>query len=896
MKTEVKNSSRTKQFPDVRAGHASRLRSASGRVESPRLHSASASAVAFRLRSTCWAVSILSLAALCLFTACSTTARLPEDEVLYTGISEIAYGHKASDPKASKQARRDTTGVITAVARAYNTIEDLLSGNVDARTKLQRLSQADSLFTPRQLDSLRREIALVDSTTQAVRTEVNAALEYTPNGSLFGSSSARWPFSFGLWFYNRFEGSRSAVGRWLFNSFAAQPRTVSMANPQLRVQVARQALRANGFFHGSADFDVYPYGKDQRKAKIAYSIYPGPLFRLGTIDYQRFGAVTDSLIRANDAKRLIHEGDPFSAANLAAERTRLSELFRNNGFYYYRPEFITFRADTLQTPFTAHLQVRPAPDMPPQADNRFYIGRTRITILPHEARSITDSLGYRTFKLRWGGATEKPPLRFGAIRHNLFYETGSLYRQRLHEFIQNKLSGMGVFSNIQMNYTPRDTSATCDTLDVDIFAILDKPWDSEFEAKVTNKSNGLLGPGVAWGMNKRNAFRGAETVNFKVYGSYEWQTGSSVTEGNRDRNLLNSFELGASTTLTYPRIRFFGLASKLNRRAEGSTSYRIEADWMNRSGYFRMVNFSGRLTYTYRRQRRFQHELTPLRLDYTMLTHRSERFDSIINANQALYVSMRNQLVPSMGYTLTYHRRWRESKRERTVIAGTKEAGNITSGIYALAGRSTSQNDKKLLGVPFAQFFKLTGEWRETIPLTARSSIATRLFAGAVWSYGNSTMAPYADLFNVGGANSIRAFAVRSIGPGCYHPANSSWSYVDQVGNLKLEANVEYRFPLVGDLEGALFLDAGNVWLMHPDEARPGGAIEARRFGEDIALGTGAGFRYDLDFLVLRFDIGVGLHAPYDTGRRTASGRRPYYNMRRFWDSLGFHIAVGYPF
>lgn len=839
---------------------------------------------------------IIIIAVTAMMVACSTTARLPEDEVLYTGISEIAYGHKASDPKARRQARRDSTGVITAVAKAYMTIEDILSGNVDARTKLQRLHAADSLFTPSQRDSLRHEIALVDSATAAVRAEVDAALAYAPNGSLFGSSSVRWPFSFGLWFYNRFEGSTSAVGRWLFNSFAAQPRTISMANPRLRTQVARQTLRAYGFFHGSADYEVYPYGKENRKAKIAYSVYPGPLFRLGTIEYQRFGAVTDSLIRASVSQSLIHTGDPFSAPNLDGERTRLSELFRNHGFYFYRPEFIQFRADTLQTPNTVHLQVRPDPEMPAQADNRFYIGRTQITVLPHGSRTITDSLGYRAFNLRWGGATEKPPIRFGAIRHYLFYEKGSLYRQRLHELIQNKLSGMGVFSNIQMNYTPRDTSASCDTLDVNIFAILDKPWDSEFEAKVTNKSNGLLGPGVAWGMTKRNALRGAETVNFKVHGSYEWQTGSSVTEGNRDRKLLNSFELGASTTLTYPRIRFFGLASKLNRRAEGSTNYRLEVDWMNRSGYFQMVNFGGRIAYTYRRSRRVRHELTPLRLDYTMLARRSERFDSIINANQALYVSMRNQLVPSMAYAMTYNRRWRESKHQRSFIATVKQAGNITNGLYALAGRNAGETDKHLLGVPFAQFVRLTGEWRETFPVTYRSTVAARVFLGAVWSYGNSTMAPYADLFNVGGANSIRAFAVRSIGPGRYHPSNSSWSYVDQVGNLKFEANVEYRFPLVGSLEGAVFLDAGNVWLMRPDEARPGGAIDVRHLGEDIALGTGAGFRYDLDFLVLRFDIGVGLHAPYDTGRRTSSGRRPYYNMRRFWDSLGFHIAVGYPF
>lgn len=819
--------------------------------------------------------------------SCSTTSQLPEGEQLYTGISEIAYGHKAGTKMG---ARTDSTGVITAVGKAYETVSDLLRGNVHTQDLQSALKEAKGL-SPEQRDSLQQASQVFEAATATIKEELNAALAYAPNNAIFGSSKVRWPLPIGLWVYNRYAKSESRFGRWMQNTIGSQPRTISMANPQVRVQVARQTLRNYGFFHGSADYEVQTSLRDSLKAKIAYSVYPGPLFTLGNIEYQRFTGLTDSIVQRTMKSSNLHTGDAFSAAALDAERTRLSELFRNNGFYYYRPEYITFRADTLMTPYTVHLQVRPRADMPAQAKNRFFMGRTNVIVLPYGVRELTDSIRRRHFSYRWGSepGTKKPPIRLGAIVHNLYYETGSIYRQRLHEMIQGKLAGMGVFSNIQMSYTPRDTSATCDTLDVNIFAILDKPWDSEFEAKVTNKSNGLLGPGVAWGMTKRNAFRGAETVNFKIYGSYEWQTGATVVDAAEDRSLLNSYELGASLTLTYPRLKFFGLTRKLNRRAEASTNYKVDVTWMNRASYFRMINLGARMTYTYQRVRRWKHELTPLRLDYTMLSHKSARFDSIMNANQALYVSMRNQLVPSIGYNVTYNRRWR-SGHQRTILLGAKEAGHLVNGIYALAGRAIKERDKHLLGVPFAQFLKLTGEWRETFPLTSRSCIAARAFVGAVWSYHNSTMAPYADLFSVGGANSIRAFAVRSIGPGSYHPANSKWSYVDQVGNLKIEANVEYRFPLLGGLGAAIFVDAGNVWLMKADEARPGGDIDAKRFGKDIALGTGVGLRYDLDFLVLRFDIGVGIHAPYDTGR---SG---YYNMRRFWDSLGFHIAVGYPF
>ena len=819
-------------------------------------------------------------------TSCSTTDQLGEGEQLYIGISEIAYGHKAG----AKRAKRDSTGVITAMAEAYNVVDELFNGRLDAKQMRDYVNKKDSL-TREQRDSMMEEAKVLQEATATVREEVDAALAYAPNASIFGSSSRRWPLPIGLWVYNRYADSPTKFGHWMVNTLGSVPRTVNMANPRLRTQVAHQTMRNYGFFHGRAEFEVQTDPKDSLKAHIAYSVYPGPLYRLGTIEYQRFEGLTDSIIRRTMAQSTLHTGEGFNVANLDAERKRLSELFRNTGYYYFRPDYIAFRADTIQTPNTVHLQIRPRADMPAQARNQFFMGRTNVTVLSSTARQMTDSIIGRSFTYRWASeeGNKKPPIRLGAIVNNLFYERGSLYRQRLHEMIQSKLSGMGVFSNIQMNYVPRDTSATCDTLDVNIFAILDKPWDSEFEAKVTNKSNGLLGPGLSYGMTRRNAFRGAETVNFNIYGSYEWQTGATVVDASEDRSLLNSYELGASTTLTYPRLKFFGLTRKLNRRAEASTNYKVDVSWMNRSGYFQMVNFGARISYTYQRVRRFKHELTPLRLDYTMLTYKSDRFDSIMNANQALYVSMRDQLVPSMGYTLTYQRRWR-SGHQRTAIMGVKQAGNVTNTIYSFFGRDIQERNKHLLGAPFAQFFKLTGEWRETWRPTPRTAIATRLFMGAVWSYGNSTMAPYADLFNVGGANSIRAFAVRSIGPGRYRPANSSWSYVDQVGNLKMEANVEYRFPMIGSLEGAVFVDAGNVWLMRPDEARPGGAIDASEFGNDIALGTGAGFRYDLDFLVLRFDIGVGIHAPYDTGR---SG---YYNMRRFWDSLGFHIAVGYPF
>ncbi len=828
------------------------------------------------------------VAAAAMLAACSSTSHLPEGEELYIGISRIDYGH-GTKARPTVGTRTDSTGVITALADAYNSIEDIFSGNYDARAVLSDKLKDKSL-TPAQRDSLRREMAVYDDALDAVKAEVEGALAYAPNNSVFGSSTMRWPFPVGLWMYNRYVDSHTMFGRWMFNTFATKPVLLSAVNPQLRTQVARNTLRNYGFFRATVSHDIETSRHDPLKVRVAYDVAPRQLFRLGTIEYQQFDAYADSLIHAQASRSLLHTGDAFSVVNLDAERTRLSELLRNNGYYFYRPEHIAFRADTVQTPLTAHLQVRPKADLPPAARNRYYIGHTYITVLEPDNFQVADSLRFRESTMRWSSTKSgKAPLRFGAIRHNLFYRKGDLYRYRLHELIQEKLTGMGIFSNVQMSYAARDSSATCDTLDINIMAILDKPYSSQLDAKFTNKSNGLLGPGLNWNLSKLNAFHGGEMLAFNFYGSYEWQTG--VDSKAADRSLLNSYELGASVTLTYPRIKFFGMpfVRQFNRRATATTTYKVDANWLNRAGFFQMVNFGGRVAYTYYKRRRVRHELTPFRLEYNLLSNRTARFDSIMSANQALYVSMRDQLVPSCAYTMTYQPR-SIGGRSRAVILGVKEAGNVLNTAYALAGHAAKERGKKLLGVPFAEFFKLTAEWRETQPLTHSVSLATRLYAGAVWSYGNSTMAPYSDLFTVGGANSIRAFGVRTIGPGSYHPSSSHWSYVDQVGNVRLEANAELRFPIIASLNGALFVDAGNVWLLRPDDSRPGGCIDASTFLKEVALGTGFGFRYDMDFLVLRFDVGIGIHAPYTTSR---SG---YYNMPRFWDSIGYHIAVGYPF
>ena len=217
-----------------------------------------------------------------------------------------------------------------------------------------------------------------------------------------------------------------------------------------------------------------------------------------------------------------------------------------------------------------------------------------------------------------------------------------------------------------------------------------------------------------------------------------------------------------------------------------------------------------------------------------------------------------------------------------------QEAGNLFWSIYELCGK---KGEKKLFGLPFSQFIKGTTQLVYGRRLWGDNWLVTRAAVGAAHAYANASTVPYSEQFYVGGANSIRAFTVRSIGPGSYKvPADMINGYFDQTGTFKFEFNVEYRFPIFGPLHGATFFDSGNVWLLKEDSQRPGGKLSGKNFLRDLATGTGAGLRLDIGMLVVRGDLGVGIHLPYNTGKRG------YYNMVSFKKSLAFHLAIGYPF
>lgn len=716
----------------------------------------------------------------------------------------------------------------------------------------------------------------------ATKEEIEASLATAPNGALFGSSYYRTPFPYGLWVWNAFYGSKSKFAQWMTKAFGKAPVLMSQVNPELRASVAQSVMRKHGYMNGVVTYQTVPQ-KNPKKSKIGYTVDFGPLLVVDTVKYVGFPVVADSLIKATSSEALVKGGSPFDVSDLDAERTRIARLFRDNGYYYYQSSYASYLADTTNTQGKAELRLQLADNIPAAATRKWYIGRIRIDMRKQFMEQLKDSFSHRFFTVRFNG--RRPPIRPRIILHDLKLRPRQMYSYEKYLESSDKINGSGLYSSVEFAFVPRDTTASCDTLDLNLTCTFGKPYDFYIETNYTNKTSGYTGPELVLGFTKRNAFRGGEQLDINLHGSYEWQTSGNLSGSSSE---INSYEYGIDASIEFPRL----IVPFLKRRRfynTPSTYAKMSTNVMNRPGYFKMHTVTGEWTYKWQRSDRWRHEYSPFTLQYQKLNTITHKFDSIMYANPYLAVSMQDVFIPKMRYSFTFS----NAKTNLSPLVWTTtitEAGNLLSLGNMVAGHKWGEKNKQLFKNPYAQFLKLETDITKTWPVGEKSQLVGHASAGVIYTYGNSERAPYSEQFYVGGANSIRAFAVRSIGPGSYTTDVSRLSYLDQTGDVKLQLNLEYRFNLFGSVYGATFLDAGNVWGLRDDGYRSGAQFKFKNIVKEMALGTGIGLRYDLDFLILRLDWGVGLHVPYDTGKGG------FYNIPKFKDGQAIHLAIGYPF
>ena len=744
----------------------------------------------------------------------------------------------------------------------------------------------------------------------ATQEELEAALATAPNGALFGSSYYRSPFPIGLWIWNWADGSSGKFKKWLNSSFGKAPVLMSKVNPTLRASVARSVLRNNGYLHGSVSFRELTQ-KNPKKVKIVYTVMPDTLFTVGEMNYVGFPPDMQMLIDSTLSDARIRQGDPFAVSALDGERSRLSQLFRNNGYYYYNAGYASYLADTFELPNRARLRLQMADSLPSEVLHRWYIGNLRVNLRRDMRETMSDSIGRRFLKVFYSG--RRSPIRPAVILRDLKLRPRQAYSYDNYvESVQN-INSAGLFSSTDFQFTPR---AGTDTLDLTLTCTFDKPYDLYVEGNLKNRTIGRAGPELKIGITRRNAFRGGEKIDLNLHGSYEWQTSGGSSENN-------SYAYGADLSVEFPRIIApLIVRQRFSRTADGRikrpshfyatpwTFARVSTDIIMRPDYYKMHIVSGEWGYRWQNSAQRSHQLSPIVVKYQYKNSHTARFEEILSKHAYLQTTMADYFIPKMRYTYTYNslKGSRHPYRWETTL---EESGNVTSLYFLAQGKSWNERNKQLFKTPYSQFLKIETDYSKTWPLDSKTELVAHANAGYILSYGNSSTYPFSEGFYVGGANSLRAFPARSIGPGAFPGGGSRQSsYMYQHGNTKLVLNLEYRRRLFGSLYGAIFLDAGNVWSssdLSLDENTAATTAEKAaahdwndglgethfdlsRLFDQLATGTGIGLRYDLDFLVLRIDWGFGLHVPYKT---TKSG---YFNIERFKDMHTLHLAIGYPF
>ena len=537
------------------------------------------------------------------------------------------------------------------------------------------------------------------------------------------------------------------------------------------------------------------------------------------------------------------------------------------------------------------LRFQLANGIPDGALHKWYIGKLDVNLRKSAREVLTDSVQRRYLTIHFNG--KKSPIMPRVVLRNMRLRPRQEFSYEKYQESASKINATGVFSSTDFQFTPRTDS---DTLDLRLNCTFDKPYDFYIEGNAIGRTSGRYGPEAKIGLTRRNAFRAGEKVDLNLHGAYEWQKGA-----NGD---MNSYQYGADVSIEFPRIIApFYNSDRVRRDKNGrpirrrffsspTTYAKVSSDVIRRPEYYKMHIVTGEWTYRWQSSATSRHEFSPLTVKYQYMNSHTEKFDSVIINNLYLAASMEDWFTPKMRYTYMYNSPTTQRHPIRWEFT-IEESGNLLSLWDYIGGHSFDEKDKTLFKTPYSQFLRFETDFTKTWNITPTSSLVAHVNGGLLYNYGNSSEAPYSEYFYVGGANTIRAFGVREIGPGNFDGTDlgRQLCYLIQNGEIKLVGNLEYRTKLFGDLNGAIFLDAGNVWDFNNDFVEGAGfPTSVKSFVKQTALGTGVGIRYDMGFLVIRLDWGLALHCPYDTGK---SG---YFNVPSFSKAHTLHFAIGYPF
>lgn len=678
---------------------------------------------------------------------------------------------------------------------------------------------------------------------------------------------------------------------YIHRVFGKPPVLLRDVNPEFRVKVMKQRLADMGHFDSDVKLDLKIYGRNDKKARAKYNILFKTAYTYRNFSFYQKGSLADSIIAANLENSLIKPGDDYWLKVMREERNRLTRVLNDHGHFFFNPDFILFHADTTAGEREVDLTMIIKDDISPKAFNQYKIRQVNVKVLKginqKEPINFADSLTIDKIHYQSLEHTFRPHIITNAIS----VKPGDGYTFKAHENTTRFLQGMDAFRSVDVSFSESDSSGQY--LDANINLIPYKPINTSLELNFATKSNDFLGPSAIASIGNRNVFKGAEQLSLQLDGGFEWQKRKKTRKYELG---LNSYELGINLKLTVPRFLFPIKLKNPSTRYVPKTYTSIGFRRLKRVQYYSMNLSQLKWGYTWRKSAKNIYKVDAISMEYLRLTETAAEFDDFLNQYPLVAKSFEQQFIIGSIYSYTFTNNPKRNIFNHYYLNTTLDvAGNLLNGIYNLSGLKEPGSDQPgvVFNVPYSQYTKLTGDFRYYFYFNEKRQIATRVLAGAGVPYNNSEVLPYVKQYFAGGSQDIRAFYARSLGPGSYQPPDSliSKGFLDQSGEIKLLGNFEYRFPITYKTYGALFLDAGNVWLINEDESRPGGKFTFDGFWDDIALGGGFGLRVDIDYFVIRLDAAVPIRKPY-----LSQNEKWIVSNNSFWGDYILSLAVGYPF
>ena len=741
-------------------------------------------------------------------------------------------------------------------------------------------------------------VEIHDTTGTLGRQQMLSFVRQRPNNKFFQLARLR------LGVYNMSgNDSASKWNKWI-RKLGEPPVIFDPAAAETDASQLLKAMNNAGFLHASVRIDSFP-NPEKKRTKLRYVLDPGARHRIGTLTYEFPNDTIRDILMKDSSLLVVHEGDPLDRALLERQRELMNTRLQNRGYWAFSKDFITFNADTTRNSLLTDLTLTVHPPVPAEKrsinidTHRRYIVRNVYYIPDYDPGEgedprhyhAADTVRYKDITILYGRKRHLSP---DVLYDNCFIRSGRRFSERDINRTYQALGRLQILKFTNIRIFP--SGKTDNTGLLDVYILLTRGRSQSFSAELEGtNSEGDFGVAASVQYSHRNIGKGSETLNVKLRGSYEALSGD-FSQFIHNRML----ETGIEASIQFPKFKFPFLRDSFKRRVKASSAFHFSMNYQERPEYTRIISTLG---WSYRwtaRRDRIRYTLTPIDINYVYLPQSTNNFiDQIAPDNPLLRYSYEYHFIMRAGFNYYYTNKrtatpWNNKTQRNTftVRANAEIAGNVLFALSSIFDRrhNFKTDPYKIFGINYSQYFRVEGDFSYLHVFNSRHALACNMSLGLGVPYGNSSILPFEKRFYGGGANGVSGWEVRTLGPGRYPGSNSVSDFIHQCGDIRMKLSMEYRVKLFWVLEGAIFVDAGNIWTIRDYTSQPYGAFAFNSFYKEFATSYGIGLRMDFNYFLIRFDLGMKAHDP-------AVNREPWPLIHPRWGrDHAFHFSIGYPF